>query len=159
MISEIYDIHDYEQSVEVYKKRWDGFTELIKENHGHLPANHAFFRDGVLLEGENERMPFFNQPYDDQPIFVSEYGGIRWPDTTVAGWGYGNAPKTAEEFFARYKGLTEAMLHNEEIFGFCYTQLYDIEQEINGLYTYERKEKFDINIVREINQQKAAIEG
>lgn len=38
---------------------------------------------------------------------------------------------TAEEFFARYKGLTEAMLENKDICGFCYTQLYDIEQEIN----------------------------
>ena len=50
------------------------------------------------------------------------------------------------------------MLNNVEIFGFCYTQLYDIEQEVNGLYTYERNEKFDINIIKEINQQKAAIE-
>lgn len=46
----------------------------------------------------------------------------------------------------------------EDIFGFCYTQLYDVEQEVNGLYTYERKEKFDINIIREINSQKAAME-
>ena len=44
------------------------------------------------------------------------------------------------------------------MFGFCYTQLYDVEQEVNGLYTYGRKEKFDIQIIREINQQKAAIE-
>ena len=50
------------------------------------------------------------------------------------------------------------MLFNENIFGFCYTQLYDIEQEVNGLYTYERKEKFDINIIKAINEQKAAIE-
>ena len=50
------------------------------------------------------------------------------------------------------------MMFNDEIFGFCYTQLYDIEQEVNGLYTYDRKQKFDINIIREINQQAAAIE-
>ena len=37
-------------------------------------------------------------------------------------------------------------------------QLRDVEQEVNGLYTYGRKEKFDIQIIREINQQKAAIE-
>ena len=50
------------------------------------------------------------------------------------------------------------MLDNEDIFGFCYTQLYDIEQEINGLYTYNREEKFDINIIKEINERTAAIE-
>ena len=89
---------------------------------------------------------------------MSEYGGIRWVDESIAGWGYGNAPKDAEEFFARYKALTETLLFNESIFGFCYTQLYDIEQEVNGLYTYDRKQKFDINIIKEINQQRAAIE-
>ncbi len=44
---------------------------------------------------------------------------------------------------------------------FCYTQLYDIEQEVNGLYTYERKPKFDVDImetIRKINIQKADIE-
>ena len=50
------------------------------------------------------------------------------------------------------------MLNNEDIFGFCYTQLYDIEQEINGFYTYDRQLKFDINIIKEINGQTAKIE-
>lgn len=76
----------------------------------------------------------------------------------MEGWGYGNAPATSEEFFARYKGLTEALLNNPEIFGFCYTQLYDVEQEVNGLYTYGRAQKFDISLIQKINQQKAAIE-
>ena len=40
----------------------------------------------------------------------------------------------------------------------CYTQLYDIEQEVNGLYTYERQPKFDPRLIREINSQTAAIE-
>jgi len=156
VISEVYDIHDYEENVETFKNRWDSFTNLLKEKNGHIPANDEFFAcggrhpDGIY--------PFLRQPYDNQPIFISEFGGIRWVDNTVDGWGYGNAPQTAEEFFARYRGLTETLLNNEEICGFCYTQLYDIEQEINGLYTYERNEKFDINIIREINQQKAAIE-
>lgn len=148
VISEIYDIHDYDQNVETFKLRWDSFTELIKEN-GKLPADHEFFKTGA---------PFFEQPYDNQPVFISEYGGIRWVDESIVGWGYGDAPKTEEEFFARYKGLTEAMLNNSEICGFCYTQLYDIEQEVNGLYTYERQEKFDIRMIRDINNQRAAIE-
>jgi hypothetical protein len=36
--------------------------------------------------------------------------------------------------------------------------LYDIEQEVNGLYTYERKPKFDPKRIRAILIQKAAIE-
>ena len=42
--------------------------------------------------------------------------------------------------------------------GFCYTQLTDVEQEVNGLYTYERVPKFDPEIISAINRQKAACE-
>lgn len=47
---------------------------------------------------------------------------------------------------------------NSKIFGFCYTQLYDVEQEINGLFTYTRKAKFDSSVLREIFSRKAKIE-
>lgn len=156
VLSEVYDIHDYDQDTQSFQARWDGLTDRIRETGGVIPAEDPFFNSAP--EGPSGRAPFFNQPYDNQPIFVSEYGGIRWPDNTVEGWGYGNAPATPEEFFARYKGLTEALLNNPEIFGFCYTQLYDVEQEVNGLYTYGRAQKFDISLIQKINQQKAAIE-
>lgn len=156
ILSEVYDIHDYDQDTQSFQARWDGLTDRIRETGGVIPAEDPFFNSAP--EGPSGRAPFFNQPYDNQPIFISEYGGIRWPDDTVEGWGYGNAPATPEEFFARYKGLTEALLNNPEIFGFCYTQLYDVEQEVNGLYTYGRAQKFDISLIRKINQQKAAIE-
>ena len=156
ILSEVYDIHDYDQDTQSFQARWDGLTDRIWETGGVIPAEDPFFNSAP--EGPSGRAPFFNQPYDNQPIFVSEYGGIRWPDDTVEGWGYGNAPATPEEFFARYKGLTEALLNNPEIFGFCYTQLYDVEQEVNGLYTYGRAQKFDIGLIQKINQQKAAIE-
>ena len=155
IISEVYDIHDYDQNGETYQKRWNDFTALAKE--GPIPASHEFFSVGDM-KPHGGPLPFFQQPYNNQPIFVSEYGGIRWVDDSINGWGYGNAPATAEDFFKRYQVLTETLLNNEEIFGFCYTQLYDIEQEVNGLYMYDRSEKFDIGIIRKINQQKAAIE-
>ena len=156
VLAEVYDIHDYDQDTQSFQARWDGLTDRIRETGGVIPAEDPFFNSAP--EGPSGRAPFFNQPYDNQPIFVSEYGGIRWPGDTGGGWGYGNAPATPEEFFARYKGLTEALLNNPEIFGFCYTQLYDVEQEVNGLYTYGRAQKFDIGLIQKINQQKAAIE-
>ena len=54
--------------------------------------------------------------------------------------------------------LQNSVRDNPKFFGFCYTQLYDIEQEINGLYTYERIPKFDVSIFKKINAKKAAIE-
>ena len=50
------------------------------------------------------------------------------------------------------------MIDNDQMFGFCYTQLYDVEQEQNGLYTYSRKPKFETSIFRAINSRKAKIE-
>lgn len=92
-----------------------------------------------------------------QPFFVSEYGGIYWSDQP-GGWGYGQAPQTREEFLERYRALTQVLLGNPNHFGFCYTQLYDVEQEQNGLYTYQRQPKFDPAAIRAINTQTAAVE-
>ena len=164
-VMEIYDIHDYDQNPASFKDRWDSFTSFAKESGDCMESNSPFFSLNSITKiaknfcsQANGIGPFFNQPYHGEPIFVSEYGGIQWVKNATAGWGYGKAPTTEEEFFARYKGLTDALLDNEDIFGFCYTQLYDIEQEINGLYTYDRSPKFDINIIKEINQRAAAIE-
>ena len=91
--------------------------------------------------------------------FVSEYGGIWWkPQDPDNGWGYGNRPKDAEEWIARYKGLTDALLDNPHMAAFCYTQLTDIEQEVNGLYYYTREPKFDPAILKPITSRQAAVE-
>jgi hypothetical protein len=42
--------------------------------------------------------------------------------------------------------------------GFCYTQLTDVEQELNGIYAYDRSEKFDSERLYKINTKVAAIE-
>ena len=101
------------------------------------------------------------------PYMISEYGGIKWipqmdenNDRKVS-WGYGNAPKTIEEFCERYCGITAAIMDIPTIMGFCYTQLTDVEQEQNGLYYYDRTLKFSEEIcarIRATNMAKAAIE-
>ena len=140
VVTDLYDVHDYEQDVEKFAAHY----EPMKEG-------------GPPYENYGER-----QRYGGQPYFVSEYGGILWNDREEAGWGYGTAPKTMEEFTARYIGLTETLLKNPGICGLCYTQLYDIEQEKNGLYTYDRERKFPAELLarmRDAMTQQAAIEG
>jgi Beta-galactosidase/beta-glucuronidase len=104
----------------------------------------------------------FKARYDEtapELSFVSEYGGIWWqPANPEKGWGYGNRPGSEEEFIARYKGLTEALLFNPKMSAFCYTQLTDIEQEVNGLYYYDRRPKFDPKVIHAVTSQKAVIE-
>jgi len=141
--AEVYDIHDYDQNPDNVKKRWDEFSKNQKEDDS---------AGGWL---KPEKPPFMGQKYKGEPVFVSEYGGIQWGEK---GWGYGNAPKTPEDFVERFEGLTNAFMGNGDICGVCYTQLYDIEQEINGLYTYEREAKFDVNIFKNILSKKAKIE-
>ena len=95
------------------------------------------------------------------PVFISEYGGIKWnvdQEEREDAWGYGDGPGTREEYLERYRRLTDVLLDNPRMFGFCFTQLYDVELEVNGLYTYDRKAKFDMEIIRQINSRKAAIE-
>ena len=136
VITDIFDVHNYEQD-----------PVKFADHYKDLPVNGTF------------KDPFANrQQYKiGQPTFVSEYGGIAWTEDH-SGWGYGNAPKTKEEFIDRLKGLTDALLDNPCMLGYCYTQLTDVEQEQNGLYTYDRKPKFDPAIIRPIFAKKAAIE-
>ena len=63
-----------------------------------------------------------------------------------------------EEFISRFKGLTEAILFHPKMGALCYTQLTDVEQEVNGLYTYDRVAKFDPAIMHAVLTQKAAVE-
>lgn len=142
VITDIYDVHDYEQRADVFA------------------AHYAPMAAG----GEPYEPHKGRQSYGGQPYFVSEYGGIwapgdgEWRRDDGASWGYGQRPGSEEEFIARYEALTSALLDNPNICGFCYTQLYDVEQEQNGLYTYARKPKFDAGIIRGINARKAAME-
>lgn len=73
-------------------------------------------------------------------------------------WGYGNTPDSPEAYLKRLKELTDVLLDNENMFALCYTQLTDVEQEQNGLYTYDRQPKFAPEIIHAIFSRKAAIE-
>ena len=108
----------------------------------------------------SELPPGHDAPYQGQPYFCSEYGGIWWNpgQTGRPGLGLRRPPATEQQFLDRYRALTETLLFNPHMFAFCYTQLTDVEQEVNGLYTYDRKPKFDPEIIRKINTQRAAIE-
>lgn len=47
--------------------------------------------------------------------------------------------RTAEAALERYRGLTSAIFRIPAFAGYCYTQLTDVEQEVNGFMTYDRK--------------------
>jgi beta-galactosidase/beta-glucuronidase len=130
---EVLDAHDYNQKPTAFKQRWEDYFDQKSSD-----VAPALQKDRGL------------------PFMVSEFGGIGW--ATEGGWGYGDGPKTMEEFYARYGGLTAALLDNPNLFGFCYTQLTDVEQEHNGLYYYDRRPKFDLKRLHDFTARPAAYE-
>ena len=102
-----------------------------------------------------------------QPVNFSECGGIGLGEDVEDStsevnegavrcenhWGYGKTETRAQAFLKRYAELISAIYEGKKLSGFCYTQLYDVEQEVNGFYEYNRKDKFseeEKNMIREI---------
>jgi hypothetical protein len=130
------DAHDYDQNPDSYRQRWfDQFSNLLG-----LPARYG------IVSG----------PASGRPFFVSEFGGIGW--NIKEGWGYGATPESLEDWYERFQGLVDANLDNPNFFGYCYTQLTDIEQEQNGIFNYNREAKFDNQKLHAIQTRKAAYE-
>jgi beta-galactosidase/beta-glucuronidase len=140
--TDIYDSHDYAQDPNVFAA-----------NHAGLAENMPYINGGAEC---------WSLPYAGQPFFVSEFGGIWWnPEAAAAGeasWGYGDRPRTIEEFYRRFEGLCNTLLQDRHMFGYCYTQLTDVYQEQNGIYHFDRTPKFDLQRLRRIQTQSAAIE-
>lgn len=148
--SDVYDSHDYL----VGKDFWQDF-ERFKERHSHLSEGKAFTNLG---NGKTISIPYRNQPY-----FISEFGGICWQidegEDEEQSWGYGEAPDSVEEFYKRFAALCDTLLDNPHMFGYCYTQLTDVSIEQNGIYTFDRRAKFDLARLHAIQTRRAAIES
>lgn len=89
---------------------------------------------------------------------MSEIGGLSLKGQ--GGWGY-HSFKNGEALALRYAALVAPLLASKMISGFGYVQLYDVEQERNGLYDEDRKPKLSekaYSLIRQANQSPAAIE-
>ena len=138
-VTDLYTVHTYEQDP-------PRLAEQLADRPGAGPfRNH----------------PDLDAPYEGQPYLVDEFGGIKWDPATQAdaasgegqnrvSWGYGQAPSSLQEFYRRLEGLVRAVIAHGHICGWCYTQLTDVEQERNGIYFYDRSEKFDMERIRRI---------
>ena len=129
--SDIICIHDYSPSGEDFKERYA--PEVI---------NDAFqtFRK-VMAE---------NAIYKNQPLLLSEFGGISLKSAMKEGcWGYNDAAKDEDELLIRLDKLL-TKIKESKFQGFCYTQLTDVQQEVNGLLDSDHKPKMDIQKLKKI---------
>ena len=136
--TDVIDIHDYTTG-DVIRKNWAKFRRTDRTSA--VPAPHK----PVMWPG---------YPVPSAPVVLSEVGGIGFITPGAKGWGYGGVPKTRGAFMKRFKDTMRAVMEIENACGFCYTQLTDVEQEINGIYTYDRKPKFDVRAIRKIHEER-----
>lgn len=148
--TDIFTVHDYTQDAKIFNERY-------------LSVNPADPAKAWVVN------PKLAVPYAGQPYVVDEYGGTGWlPNYTTSKLPEGNNNpmgrfaigygKTADQVLVIVKDLTDALLNNPNVSGFTYCQLTDVEGEVNGVYFYDRKPKFDIKKFHDILTAPAAVE-
>lgn len=137
-VSDIITLHDYEESGEVFKKRYLENKDRILDREGFYNQKKKAFALGYEYQG--------------QPVILSEFGGIAF-NKDGAGWGYGSKVRDTEAYIRRFEAITAAVKEVPYICGYCYTQVSDVQQEINGLMDIDRKFKVDPEIICKINER------
>ena len=129
--TDIVSIHDYgiARAEEFAEKYLDGYDELY-------PQGWPLFAEGEKYEG--------------QPVLFTEFGGrAMQADAKGGAWGYSGAAANEEEFLKQLESIMQGV-RSCNFQGYCYTQLTDVQQEVNGLLTAERKPKADIQKLKAI---------
>jgi hypothetical protein len=139
--TDLITIHDYASNPAVLRERY-ATPESVELVLSRLqPGGRAL----TVLPGFNPIQ---------QPVILSEFGGIAVidePDKNA--WGYSRV-KTVEELAGQYEGLMRALHACRGLAGFCYTQLTDTFQEKNGLLTGNRDAKVTLPRIAEATRGK-----
>jgi beta-galactosidase/beta-glucuronidase len=137
--TDICAVHNYNHGSKGEEAKFNYYKESLAEKENILvsqPAGRKIYAKGFEHRGE--------------PFMLTEFGGIAFNIPDSLGWGY-TVVSTEKEFLEVYERIIEAVYNSKAIYGFCYTQLTDVEQEINGLLTYDRKPKCQLESIKEIN--------
>ncbi len=133
--SDILSIHDYEiKSAEEFPIKYNGNYD------GMHPQGWALFADGHSYKG--------------QPVLFTEFGGIAFVnEANGETWGYGNGAKNADDLCERLEQLIKGIAKTE-FQGYCYTQLTDVQLEVNGLLYADRTPKVAVDRLKKIFENK-----
>ncbi|WP_162011138.1 glycoside hydrolase family 2 protein [Streptococcus sp. S784/96/1] len=137
--TDIVAIHNYMHGQNSEKDKYNYYRESL-------------FCKESLINNPSTAWPIFADGfgYQGQPILLTEFGGIAYEVSNQEGWGYTKVG-SEEEFLEDYKRIMSAIYASKGLWGYCYTQLTDVEQEINGLLTYNRDPKCDLEKIKKIN--------
>mgnify|MGYP001008433473 CR=1 FL=1 len=137
-VSDIITLHDYDQSGEDMLEKYINYHDEIMDTRKYHCHNKSAFANGFEYKG--------------QPVIISEYGGTAFVNDED-GWGYGDKVSSEKEFLERFEALTMAIKKIPYVCGYCYTQVTDVQQEVNGLMDIHRNFKADARAIKEINER------
>jgi beta-galactosidase/beta-glucuronidase len=150
-ITDICAIHDYTPTAALLRERYQDAA-----GGGALPAHVWIGNKPLFVLGSR---------YRGQPIILSEVGGFLMippdvpPEKRDMLYRFYGSVQTSEELLAKYHDLMEGIASLRFVAGFCYTQLTDIEQEINGLVTYDRRPKVEPELIAVIHRKLFDLDG
>jgi hypothetical protein len=141
--TDLESFHDYSDG--------EALTETCKTMEGILDKHggRPLFLSALENEPGSSHTP-------NAPVICTEFGGVNIARSTAGedghrDWGYTTATDP-KDLLKRIEKMMTGIVEGGHICGFVYTQLTDIEQEVNGLYTLDRKEKLDAAEVKKIVQ-------
>jgi beta-galactosidase/beta-glucuronidase len=144
-ITDVCAIHDYTPNSEKLSTRYQDMS-----SGGDLPLN-VWLSDKPLFARGSK--------YRGQPIILSEVGGFLAIPPEVPTekrdmlYQFYDSFQTSDELLEKYRDLMQGIASLRFLAGFCYTQLTDIEQEINGLLTYHRQPKLPAEQIATIHRE------
>ena len=128
--TDIIGIHDYDADTRRLAIRYHADEIRPRLFKRERPAGRV-----LVLEGNAK---------DDQPVMLTEFGGIAFAPDEVNTWGYSRVRSSAD-LADQYRGLLGVVQSSDLFAGFCYTQFADTYQEANGLLYADRRPKFPID--------------
>jgi Glycosyl hydrolases family 2, TIM barrel domain/Glycosyl hydrolases family 2, sugar binding domain len=129
--TDIIGIHDYDDQPERMARRYGPEEVLPKLFKRERPGGRL-----LLLEGHQT----------DQPVMLTEFGGIAFSEDSNGTWGYSRS-ESASDFARQYTELLRVARSLPVLAGFCYTQFADTYQEANGLLYADRRPKIPVEVI------------
>lgn len=142
LVTDIIGVHDYTQSGAALTSRYGNHDTLVQTFEQVRPYYHPILLPDLV--------------HGDQPVMLTEFGGITYRAGSEDYWNAYGAVSSAEDLAKRYEDLVSALLASPAVAGFCYTQLTDTAQECNGLLDDRRLPKIEPQAIAAINGRPAA---
>ena len=132
--TDILGVHDYDA------EKAEDFAKYANGYDGMHPQGFALFAEGEKYAGE--------------PVLLTEFGGRAFQtDAKGEAWGYSGAAQNEEAFLKQLGSIMQGV-YSCNFQGYCYTQLTDVQQEVNGLLYADRQPKADLERLKYIFENK-----